>query len=81
MEGGHPVKRYQVCASFRDGVIEWSLALETDDGRKHVMVVQDSDDLPLLHRLCHDDATIYYDEKSRILRTGWNVPGKPTNQP
>jgi hypothetical protein len=75
MDLGLPIKRYQVTAGFRDGVVEWSLHLETDDGERHQLIVRDGEEVPLLLEICRHDRSIYFDSERRVLRTGWNFPG------
>lgn len=75
MNGGQSVKRYQFVAVLRDGVVEWSLALETDDGQRHTLRVRDGEEVPVLLDLLRRDATVYFDPESKTLRTGWNLPG------
>jgi hypothetical protein len=75
METGLPVTRYQFLASFADGVVEWTLCLETDDGKRHSIRLRDGEEVPILLELCRRDKSLYYDDKFGALRTGWNFPG------
>jgi hypothetical protein len=80
MEGGRPVKRYQVAARLRDGLVEWSFALETDDGERYVLPIRDGEEIPVLRDLCRRDPTVYFDPNSSTLRSGWNLPGRPEHE-
>ncbi|MEP0847674.1 MAG: hypothetical protein HRF50_12765 [Phycisphaerae bacterium] len=75
MTGGQAVRRYQVAATMRDGVVEWSLWLETDDGQKHALRIRDGEEIPVLVDLLRRDKTVYYDAAALTLRSGWSAPG------
>lgn len=75
MDTGLPVARYQLLAVFVDGVIEWRLCMETDDGTRHVLPVRDGEEVPILLDLFRHDKAVYFDPNQRALRTGWNFPG------
>ena len=77
MEGGSAIKRYQVGAKFHDGVVEWHFCVETEAGGKHFVQIRHGEEIPVLLDLCRHDRTVYYDDKQRTLRSGWNVPGQP----
>lgn len=76
MAGGHPVVKYQFAARVRDGLVSWTMGIQTDDGVEHVVELREAEEVPLLREICRSDATIYYDGETQTLRTGWNVPGK-----
>jgi len=75
MDGGSPVQKYQVTAAFKNGVVEWSFAVQTDDGERYSMPVRDGEEIPVLLDLLRRDKTVYFDVKTQSLRTGWNTPG------
>lgn len=75
MSGGAAVRKYQLGVTLRDGIAQWSLAVETDDGQRHVAPVRDGEEVPVLLDLLRHDKTVYYDPEQCLLRTGWNVPG------
>lgn len=75
MEGGNAVSRYQVAATFRDGVVEWALGLQLEDGERVILPIRDGEEVPILLDLCRRDSTIYYDPQTRTLRSGWGSPG------
>ncbi len=74
------VKRYQFAASFSDGVVAWTFFVQTEDGETHAIPIRDGEEIPLLVQICRSDATIYFDPKTRTLRTGWSSPGKDPAQ-
>ncbi|MFQ5468400.1 MAG: hypothetical protein ACE5DS_09735 [Kiloniellaceae bacterium] len=76
MNAGLPIRKYQFTAALRDGVVEWSIGIETDDGEQHLLAIRDGEEVPVLREMCRSDTTIYYDPESRTFRTGWNIPGK-----
>jgi hypothetical protein len=76
MQTGHPVRKYQFSATLREGVVEWTFGVQTDDGVDHIVPIRDGEEVPVLRDICRHDGTIYFDGESRTLRTGWNVPGK-----
>jgi len=76
MEGGRPVRRYQISARFRNGLVEWSFAVETEDGERYVIGIRDGEEIPVLRELCRCDPTIYFDPQTSTLRSGWNLPGR-----
>ncbi|MBI5865128.1 MAG: hypothetical protein HZB38_11595 [Planctomycetes bacterium] len=69
------VKKYEVVASFRDGVVHWRFGLLTEDNEKHYWDVRDGEEIPILMELCRRDWTIFYDPQTRELSSGWNLPG------
>lgn len=75
MDTGLPVSRYQFLAALRDGVVEWRLALETDDGRRHELRLRDGEEVPILMELFKNDRSTYFDAGGAVLRSGWNFPG------
>jgi hypothetical protein len=76
MDTGLPVARYQLIASLADSVVHWRLGLETDDGRRHEIALRDGEEVPILLDLLRGDKHVYFDERTRALRTGWNFPGE-----
>lgn len=80
MSSGQPVARYQVFATIIEGVVEWTFAIQTEDGERHNLQLRDGEEVPLLLDICRHDQTIYYDKESKVLRTGWNVPGRKTGE-
>ncbi len=73
---GRAIQKYQFAARFTDGVVSWSCGLETDDGAKHELTLRDGEEVPVLQSILRHDATVYFDAKSGMLRTGWDRPGK-----
>lgn len=76
MISGKPISKYQVAAKLRDGVVEWTFAVQTDDGQFHVLPVRDGEEMPILIQMCRDDNTVYFDAATGTLRSGWNSPGE-----
>jgi hypothetical protein len=72
---GLSVRKYEVRARFVAGAVEWTFALQTDDGGKHEIHIQDGEEIPLLLEICKRDWTVFYDPKSHTFRSGWNTPG------
>jgi hypothetical protein len=72
------IDKYQVFARFRDGVIEWSLALQTENGEHYTLQVRDGEEIPILLDICRRDRQAYFDPATRTLRTGWNPLGSDT---
>jgi hypothetical protein len=75
MEHGVAVNKYQVTARFREGIVEWALSLELENGEKHEIVIKDGSEIPVLLDMARRDATIYFDPQRQRLSTGWNDPG------
>lgn len=69
------VRKYQVAATFKNAVVEWTFAVETEEGEKHFLPVRDAEEIPVLVDLCRNDPTVYFDEKTCTIRSGWNSPG------
>lgn len=76
MAEGRTISRYQVLASFRDGIVTWRMAFETDDNKQHLLDVRDGEEIPVLVDLCRKDHTIFFDAESAEFRTGWNAVGQ-----
>lgn len=72
------VKRYQVSARFHDGAVQWAFEVEVA-GKKLALDVRDGDEIPILLDICRRDWTIFFDEQTRTLTTGWNLPGSKTD--
>jgi len=72
---GVQVKKYEVVASFKEGVIEWQFGFMTDDGKQHHLRVRDGEELPILLELCRSDWTLFFHAATQTFRTGWNMPG------
>ncbi len=75
MSGGLSIKRYQFTATLRDGVTEWALHLETDDGARSTLRIRDGEEVPVLLDMLRHDKTVYFDASTGTLRTGWAAPG------
>jgi hypothetical protein len=75
MEPLQHVNKYQVAAKFREGIVEWSVLLETDDGEHYTLLVRDGEEIPVLLDICRRDPTIYFNPQTQTLSTGWNDPG------
>ena len=75
MEPHQHVDKYQVTATFREGVVEWAFLLETDGGEHYTLPVRDGEEIPVLLDICRRDPTIYFDQHTQTLSTGWNDPG------
>lgn len=74
--GARAIEKYEFSATMREGVIEWSLGLQTDDGQKHALRVRDGEEVPILLDLLRHDTTVYFDPAGPTVRTGWNAVGK-----
>lgn len=72
---GQPVKKYEVTATFRDGVVAWTFGIMTDDGKTYRLDVRDGEEIPQLMDVCRRDWTIYFDPQTQTLSSGWNIPG------
>jgi hypothetical protein len=72
---GKSVSKYEVAASFQDGVLTWTFGVMTEDGVKHSWDVRDGEEIPILMELCRRDWTIYYNPETKRLSSGWNTPG------
>jgi hypothetical protein len=75
MDTGIPVSRYQFQAAYREGILEWSLGLETNDSARHELRIRDGEEIPILMSILQTDKSVYYHAESKTLRTGWNFPG------
>lgn len=75
MTSGVLVERYQFLAQVRDGVVEWTVAVETQGGVQHVLPLKDGEEVPILADFLRRDRTMYFDPETRTLRTGWNPAG------
>jgi len=75
MEDFLALSKYEVSAAFREGVVEWSLHLQTEDGRKHAVRVRDGEELPILIDILRRDATVYFSPSTSTLRTGLSALG------
>jgi hypothetical protein len=75
MERGQHVDKYQVAARFREGVIEWSVGLQTDSGERYTLSVRDGEEIPVLLDIFRRDPTIYFAPQTQTLSSGWNDPG------
>lgn len=75
MDGGAPVTHYQWLATFRDGVVEWRLGVQTSAGQ-HLIPIRDGEEVPVLLDILRQDATVYFDAENGTLRTGWSTPGE-----
>jgi hypothetical protein len=69
------VDKYLVTATFRSGIVEWRFRVQTEDGREHEVLVRDGEEIPILLDIVRRDATVFYDEQTHSLGTGWNSPG------
>lgn len=78
---GKPVKKYEVTASFREGVVTWTFAVMTDDGQKYFWEIRDGEEVPLLMELCRRDWSIYFNPETNQLSSGWNMPGLKDSGP
>ena len=76
MELGRRVGKYQLTASFHQGLVAWTLTLETDGGERFALPIKDGEEVPILLDICQADASLFYDAETRTLSTGWNDPGK-----
>lgn len=70
------VRRYQVTTVIGERALQWTFAVELDNGARHEMNIVDAAEIPLLLDLLRRDAAIYFDARSRTLSTGWTEPGK-----
>lgn len=75
LKSGEAVKKYQIGATIKNGVIEWTFALQTEDGGQHVFPIRDAEEIPTLLDMCRRDTTIYFDAMTGTIRSGWNSPG------
>ena len=73
--GGKAVKKYEVTAAFREGVVTWTFGIMTDDGQKHYWDVRDGEEIPILMELCRRDWSVFYNPETKQLSSGWNIPG------
>ena len=76
MDDFRPIGKYEVTAAFREGVVEWSLGLQTDDGKKHNVRVRDGEELPILIDLLRRDKTVYFSASQSTIRTGMDAVGQ-----
>ncbi|MBU0641055.1 MAG: hypothetical protein KKB50_19505 [Planctomycetes bacterium] len=76
MDPGRHVDKYQVAAKFRQNVVEWTFAVETEDGQQHQLAIVDVASIPVLLELVQKDETVFFDPEARTLSTGWNDPGR-----
>ena len=76
MELGRRVSEYQLAASFRDGLVAWSLTLELDNGEQSVLPIENGQEVPVLLEICRRHASLSYDPASKTLDTGLEEPGK-----
>lgn len=68
------IKRYQISARFEDGAVIWAFELEVG-GKKIALDVRDGAQIPILLDICRRDWTVFFDEQTRTLTTGWSLPG------
>lgn len=76
MKSGEAVMKYQIGATLKNGVVEWTFALQTEDGKQHYFPIRDAEEIPALLDMCRHDMTIYFDATTSTIRSGWNTPGK-----
>ena len=68
MDGGKLVSKYQFAAALGDGVVDWSFAVQTDDGRTHTLPIRDGEEVPILQDMCRGDLSVFYDADARIAQ-------------
>lgn len=76
MSEGLHVNRFRVTAKFIDGIVEWAVSFETDDGQKFRVPVRDGEEIPILLNILQNDEQVYFDPQEFKLSTGWNNPGE-----
>jgi hypothetical protein len=74
-DAGQAVKKYEVTATFRDGVVSWTFGIMTADGKTYRLDVRDAEEIPQLMDVCRRDWTIFFDPETQTLSSGWNIPG------
>jgi hypothetical protein len=64
-DAGQAVKKYEVTATFRDGVVSWTFGIMTADGKTYRLDVRDAEEIPQLMDVCRRDWTIFFDPERR----------------
>lgn len=75
MELGELVSKYNIAMQVGGYGVKWTLALETNTGKRHELPLSSAADVEHALALVRGDKSLYFDPRTQTLCTGWNDPG------
>lgn len=75
MEGYEQIYKYQVAVTLSESGAEWKFCVQTESGSQYELAVKNSADIPILVGMVSTDTKVYFDPKTGMVSSGWNLSG------